>query len=97
MNEEQRELYRKYMGRDAAPAAPFVEGYLIAGRRSGKSLTAALIATYLAAFKTYDDVLTEGEVGTLMVIASDKKQARVIFNYIRAFLPHADAEGLGAS
>jgi hypothetical protein len=78
------EVWRKHTGRDV-PARPFSEAYVIAGRRSGKSIIASLIATFLAAFKSYDDVLSPGEIGTLAVIASDKRQARTIFNYIRTF------------
>jgi hypothetical protein len=84
MSEEQREVWRKHTGRETS-AEPFQECYTIAGRRSGKSKVASLVATYLAAFKDYSDVLSPGETGVLMVVASDKKQARTIFNYVRAF------------
>jgi ribosomal protein L37AE/L43A len=78
------EVWQKHTGRDA-PTGLFSESYVIAGRRSGKSVIASLIAVFLAAFKNYDDVLNPGEIGTLAVIASDKRQARTIFNYIRTF------------
>jgi hypothetical protein len=39
----------------------------------------------IAAFKDYGDELAPGEVGTLMVIAADRRQARVIFSYVNAF------------
>ncbi len=58
---------------------------MIVGRRGGKSIVAALVATYLAAFKSYEDVLAPGEVGTLMVLAADRRQARTMFGYIKAF------------
>jgi hypothetical protein len=45
---------------------------------------AALIAVFLACFRTYK--LSPGERGILMVLANDKEQARVIFNYCRAFV-----------
>ena len=84
MDSEAEEIFRRHTGR-AAPTEPFHEGYVIVGRRGGKSLIAALVATYLAAFRNYDDVLAPGEVGVLMVLAADRHQARTIFGYIRGF------------
>jgi hypothetical protein len=80
------EIYQRHTGRSDVHAEPFHEAFVIAGRRSGKSLTAALVAVFLACFKSYDDVLAPGEVPTLMVIAADRRQARTILQYIRAFL-----------
>src|ERR1700730_15336149 len=67
MDLEAEEIFRRHTGR-SAPTEPFHEGYVIVGRRGGKSLIAALGATYLAAFRNYDDVLAPGEVGVLMVL-----------------------------
>lgn len=84
MSESEKEIFRKHTGRDPREEA-FREAYVIVGRRGGKSLIAALIATFLAAFKTYDDVLAPGETGVLAIIAADRRQARVILGYINAF------------
>jgi hypothetical protein len=85
MNEKQLAIYREHTGRSDLPQAQANESFLICGRRSGKSLTAALIAVFLAAFRDYSAYLAPGETGVVMVIASDRKQARVILNYIDAF------------
>lgn len=85
LDEEAREIFSRHTGRKDAPAQGFTEAFAIVGRRGGKSVIAALVAVFLAAFKSYDDVLAPGEVGTLMVIAADRRQARVIFGYITAF------------
>jgi hypothetical protein len=58
----------------------------LCGRRAGKSFVLALIAVYLAAFHDYRRYLSPGERGTVLVIATDRKQARTIFRYIRALL-----------
>jgi hypothetical protein len=79
-------LYRECTGRTEAPTAPATQGWLICGRRSGKSFMLALCAVYLVAFHTYRQFLAPGERGTVMIIAADRKQARVIFRYIRALL-----------
>jgi hypothetical protein len=57
----------------------------VVGRRGGKSLISALTAVYLACFRDYRDVLSPGETGVLMVLAADRRQARVVFSFITAF------------
>jgi hypothetical protein len=51
------------------------------GQRGGKSRILALIAVYLACFRDYAPYLTPGEVATIAVIASDRKQARSILRF----------------
>ncbi len=81
------ELYRARTGRTAAPTSPAPEAFAIVGRRGGKSRVAALVAVFLACFRTYD--LAPGERGVVMVIAGDRRQARVILRYVAALLEGA--------
>jgi hypothetical protein len=53
-------------------------------RRAGKSIIAALVAVYLAVFRQYR--LAAGEVGVVMILATDRRQARVIMGYVTALL-----------
>jgi hypothetical protein len=46
----------------------------------------ALVAVFLACFRDWQRYLAPGERATIMVIATDRRQARVIFRYIRALL-----------
>ena len=46
----------------------------------------ALIAVFLACFHEWRRHLTPGERGTVMIVAADRKQARVILRYIRGLL-----------
>jgi hypothetical protein len=85
------ELYRSCTGRSARPAIGFTEAWLVCGRRAGKSFILALIACYLAVFKDWKQYLSPGEVGTIKVIATDRRQARVIHRYCRAFLTKVPA------
>jgi len=81
------DAYFKHTGRSVyTPGAPTREAWLAVGRRGGKSRIAALLAVYVACFRTYDVVLAPGEVGTLPVIAADRRQARTIMRYIVGFL-----------
>lgn len=82
----QLEIFKQCTGRAAPLAAGYNEAWLIVGRRGGKSLILALIAVYLAVFKVWSDRLVPGERGTVLVIAADRRQARVIFRYISALI-----------
>lgn len=86
MTNEQFATYRECTGRSDAPDEPAKEGWLICGRRAGKSFVLALIAVYLACFRTYTQYLQPGERGTIVIIAADRKQARVILRYISGLL-----------
>ncbi|MDX8494970.1 terminase family protein [Mesorhizobium sp. VK22B] len=85
LTDDELAIFRHHTGRQAPPAKPCREGWLICGRRAGKSFVLALIATYLACFREYRQHLQPGERGTIVIIASDKNQARTILNYIKGF------------
>ena len=78
--------FQQHTGRTAAPTQPANEAWLVVGRRGGKSRVLALVAVFLAAFFDWTPFLSPGERGVVMVLASDRRQARVIFGYVRALL-----------
>jgi hypothetical protein len=86
LTDEQLAIYQRCSGRTVPPSEPASEAWLVCGRRAGKSFVLALIAVYLAAFHDYRRYLAPGERGTVLVIATDRKQARTIFRYICALL-----------
>lgn len=75
-------LYQACTGRVQVPEEPVREGWFVVGRRGGKSRIMALVAIFLAFFKRYDDVLAPGEVGTIALIAADRRQCRTLLRYI---------------
>ena len=81
MTPRQLALYQSHTGRTEPPRTPAHEAWLVIGRRGGKSFILAVIAVFLAAFKDWRPFLAPGEVGTVMIIAADRKQARVIMRY----------------
>jgi hypothetical protein len=86
MNDEERTIFNHLTGRETPPEKPIEECWLVVGRRGGKSFIVALIAVFLATFRDYRSCLGPGERGVLMIIATDRKQARVIHRYITALL-----------
>lgn len=79
-------LIQRCTGRQTLPAKPAREAWVVVGRRGGKSRIAALLAVFLACFRDYRHILSQGERGTVMLIASDRKQARVLKGYVSGLL-----------
>lgn len=79
-------LFRRLTGRERPPVRPPAEVYEITGRRGGKSFGAALLTTYLALFRDYAPYLAPGERATVMLLAANRKQARVLMRYVRGIL-----------
>jgi hypothetical protein len=86
MSPDDLALYQRCTGRTEAPSEPTAEGWLICGRRAGKSFILALVAVFLAVCRDWSPYLSPGERGTIMVVATDRRQARVIYRYVHALL-----------
>jgi len=86
MTEAERAIYATHTGRQAPPAIPPAEVFVCAGRRSGKTCMAALIATYLATFRDYRPHLAPGERAMILCVATDREQAGILLRYMRAFV-----------
>jgi hypothetical protein len=89
LSEEERATFTAVAGNRAVPTQRVRELWCIAGRRSGKSRIAAAIAIYLALFVRHK--LSAGERGMILVLAATTEQARVVFEYAKAFLDSAPA------
>jgi hypothetical protein len=86
MTKDELALYQQCTARENPPEGPFKELTVICGRRSGKSFLASVIACYLALFFDYSSYLSVGERASVVIIAADRSQARVIFGYITGIL-----------
>ena len=86
LSTDEFETYTRHTGRFDAPGSDFLEAWLQVGRRGGKSIVIALVVVFLACFRDYSQYLAPGERATIMVIAADRKQARVVMRYVVGFL-----------
>jgi hypothetical protein len=86
MTAGERELFTRSTGLDGPPKQRPSQVYVIAGRRSGKSVMAALIALYLALFEDWKGKVSPGERPVVLLMASDKSQAAIVKRYIEGFL-----------
>jgi hypothetical protein len=86
LDQEQTAIWRQCTGREALPSKAFSEAWLVCGRRSGKSFMMALIGVFLACFRDYRPFLGPGEKATVMVVAADRRQARVVLRFVRGLL-----------
>jgi len=84
LTDDERAIVTTLTQRQTLPAMPVRELWLLLGRRSGKSIIAALLAVWATTCKAY--TLAPGEVGVFMVIAADRKQARVVKRYVSGLL-----------
>jgi len=94
MTPEQRDIFHSLTGRSDTPETAHDELWLVIGRRGGKSFIAALLAVFEAVFNNHKDKLAAGELATIAVIASDRKQARTVLRYIKGLLQNPLLEPL---
>jgi hypothetical protein len=64
----------------------FRELWVVGGRRSGKSHLASALAVYEAFIAGHQYKLSKGEVATVSLIASDRRQARTLMRYIKGII-----------
>jgi Terminase large subunit, T4likevirus-type, N-terminal len=80
------QVFMECTSRQKVATAGYREAWLVCGRRSGKSFMLSLIAVFLGTFRDWRPYLGPGEHATVMVIAADRKQARVIMRYVVGLL-----------
>jgi hypothetical protein len=86
MDEAQAAVWRECTGRQNLPKKPFAETWICCGRRSGKSFMMALLGTYLACFRSYKEFLGPGEKASVVLVAADRKQAKIVLRFVKGLL-----------
>jgi hypothetical protein len=86
LSDSDREVFADLAGGRAPPARRVRELWIIAGRRAGKdSIASALAAWFAAIEQIHVGKLRPGEVASILCIATDRDQARIIKNYAEAY------------
>jgi len=86
MDSEEEQFYQEHTKRKSVQEGGFSESYFVAGRRSGKSKIAALIATYEGIYGNWEKYLSKGEKAYIFLLCVDKLQSRVLFDYVCGYL-----------
>ena len=86
LNREELATFTKFTGRKTPPSQRVDELWCCVGRRGGKSRAMSTLAVYLAGLCDYNDKLAKGEKGVVLLIAPDKKQAKVLLDYAEGTL-----------
>lgn len=73
----EREIFRRFTGREHEPGERVEEALFLVGRRGGKDRAAAALAAYLSALVDWSGVLARGERGVVFCIGADTKQAKI--------------------
>lgn len=76
-------IFTEVTQRTEAPTQPVEELWIVAGRRSGKTLAIGTLAAYLAGCVDYRAILGPGERGVLPVLAASTTQAQTALNFVR--------------
>jgi hypothetical protein len=93
MNDDERAFFRSVAQRDP-PRKRVREVWSIAGRRAGKDSIASAIDVWFLAFEDFQSRLRPGEAASVISIASDREQAKLLLKYTAAYF--ANVPMLGA-
>ena len=83
---KEREILRRFTGRDHEPGRRIDEALFLIGRRGGKDRAAAVLATYIGALVDWTARLAKGERGLVLCIGADQRQAKITRDYIEGVL-----------
>lgn len=74
------------LARQTWPTSPCREAWIVAGRRSGKTLVLSGLLVALAALRDHRRALAPGERAVAMLLAPDRRQARIALRFCRGLL-----------
>jgi len=86
LTHDEREVFQQLTQRASEPLTPIEELFVIVGRRGGKSSAIAALGIYISCLCDHSGSLSIGERGVCLILATNTKQAAVIFGYIVGIL-----------
>jgi hypothetical protein len=91
LSDQERDLFQRLTGRPGEPRERVEEFWCVAGRRGGKTRSAAVLSAYIAALCDHSDHLVAGERGLVLFLAQNVQQAHVAFGYAAAIFESVPA------
>ena len=91
MSEAEVATFNTIAGGRGVPQQRVAEAVYIVGRGGGKDSIASLIATAIAINFDPKGKLRPGELATVICIAVDRSQARIVFNYVKGYFEEVPA------
>lgn len=82
LTDDERQVFTKFTGRAHEPLRRVAEFAMVSGRRTAKTLTCAMLGTYLGTCVDYGDVLVKGETGIVLILAQSQRVATKILDFI---------------
>jgi hypothetical protein len=89
LDDDEREVFKRFTGRDHEPNKMLDTWLTVAGRRSGKTTAIAVLCVYLSCLCDWSDCLNLGERGVSLYLAPTQDQASRAFGYARGFIEHS--------
>jgi hypothetical protein len=87
LDEREAALFCECTGRTELPKGPVSNVTLLGGRRTGKDRFMSATAIYRAALAAkWQEILSPGEVGVVILLGADRKQARILRRYCQGLL-----------
>lgn len=86
LTDPELEIYRQCTGAAEQSFEKVKELWICAGRRSGKSRSAAFLSVWLALFREWSKNISRGERPYIFVISPNRDQGQIIMGYVRELL-----------
>jgi hypothetical protein len=87
LDQREAKLFFECTGRTRLPKGPVKTIAFLSGRRSGKDRFMSAVAIYRAALAAdWQQILSAGEQGVVLLLGTDKKQARILRQYCAGLL-----------
>jgi hypothetical protein len=87
LDDREAALFRECTGRTELPKGPVNNLTLLGGRRTGKDRFMSATAIYRAALAAkWQEIMSAGEMATVILLGADKKQARILRRYCQGLL-----------
>ena len=80
---DELETFRKFTGRCESPKRRVDEAWFAIGRRGGKSVAISNLVIYLAGLCDHSSYLTRGEKGLVLLLAGDRRQAKILLDFAK--------------